>query len=401
MTAGPGAGADGFLSGHRDELIAFRRHLHSHPELSRQEHQSTSLVAQRLEVAGLEAKVLPIGTGLISDVGTANGPTVALRADLDALPVPDEKDVHYRSEVPGVSHACGHDVHTTVVLGAGLALAALARTGDLPPGRVRLVFQPAEEAIPGGALDVIEAGGMDGVDVIYALHCDPSLAVGRVGVRTGAVTSAADRLEIRLHGPGGHTARPHLTTDLVHVAARVVTDLPAGLARLVSVRDGVNLVFGSIHAGGAANVIPTTATVQGTLRAMGRPAWDAAPKLIERLLDAIVSPFGAAYELDYQRGSPPIENHPRATALLREAVRGALGDGAIAPTEQSVGGEDFSWYLERVPGAYARLGVRGAALGDTTLDLHAGTFDVDERAIAAGVRLLSQVAVSALASWRV
>jgi amidohydrolase len=390
---------DASLGAHHDELIAFRRNLHSHPELSRAEHQTSSLVAQRLEVAGLEPRTLPTGTGVVCDIGDGDGPVVALRADLDALPVPDEKDVHYRSEVPGVAHACGHDVHTTIVLGTGLAVASQRGDPDRPPGRVRLIFQPAEESIPGGALDVIEAGWLDGVDVIYALHCDPSLPVGKVGLRAGAITSAGDRLEIRLFGPGGHTARPHLTTDLVHVAARVVADLPAGLGRLVSVKHGVNLVFGSIHAGGAPNVIPTTATIAGTMRAMGRQAWDEAPKLIERLLDGIVGPFGASYELDYQRGSPPIENHPRATAVLGEAARTALGADAVAPTEQSLGGEDFSWYLDHVPGAYGRLGVRRAD-DDAPLDLHAGNFDVDEAAIGAGVRLLTEVASASLRGWR-
>jgi amidohydrolase len=203
---------DGFLARHEAELIHLRRHLHAHPELGREERESTALVARRLEAEGLRPRLLPTGTGLVCDVGAGPGPLVALRADLDALPLQDEKHVPYRSTTPGVCHACGHDVHTAMLLGAGLALAGQA---ERLPGRVRLVFQPAEERVPGGALDVIAAGMLDGVAAIFALHCDPKLDVGRLGVRVGAVTAASDSIEVRLTGPGGHTARPHLTADLV------------------------------------------------------------------------------------------------------------------------------------------------------------------------------------------
>lgn len=385
------------VTAHLEELIALRRRIHAHPEPSWEEHETTELILTRLQVAGLEPAVAPTGTGVICDIVGANpgGPTVALRADIDALRMDDEKHVPYRSQVEGVCHACGHDVHTVIVLGAGLVLAEALREQDAPPGRVRLIFQPAEEDIPGGASALVERGVLDGVDRIFALHCDPGLQVGKVGVKSGAITSAADRVEIRLHGPGGHTARPHLTADLVHVAGRVITELPAGLARLTDVRGGAQLVFGNVHAGGAANVIPTTATIRGTMRAMGRATWDAAPALLERLLDALVPAFGATYELDYQRGSPPVENDPAATEILAAAARRVLGADRVVPTQQSTGGEDFSWFLEKVPGSYARLGVRSPE-ATRALDIHAGTFDVDERAIGVGVALLVETARSAL-----
>jgi amidohydrolase len=383
-----------FLATHTAELIHLRRHLHAHPELGHAERETTALVARRLEAVGLRPRLLPVGTGLTCDVGEGDGPTVALRADIDALPLQDEKDVPYRSTVAGVCHACGHDVHTTVLLGAGLALAAQA---PQLPGRVRLIFQPAEETLPGGSLDVISAGMLDGVDVIYALHCDPKLEVGRLGVRVGAITAATDRLEIHLSGPGGHTARPHLTADLVYLISRLVAELPATLERLVDPRVALNVTFGAVNAGTIHNVIPTTATAKGTMRVLDRSVWGEAQKLIERVLEAVMGPFPqVSYHLDYERGSPPVVNDEVATAVLATAARRAIGDEAVLTSPQSMGGEDFSWYLEDVPGSMARLGVR---IPGTDLDIHAASFDVDERAIAIGVRILAQVAVDALVEY--
>jgi amidohydrolase len=380
-----------FLATHAQELIHLRRHLHAHPELGKAERQTTALVARRLEAVGLRPRLLPMGTGLVCDIGGGDGPTVALRADIDALPLQDEKDVAYRSTIPGVCHACGHDVHTTVLLGAGLALAQYA--GRLP-GRVRLIFQPAEEILPGGSIDVIGDRVLEGVSVIYARHCDPKLEVGRLGVRVGAITAASDLVEVQLSGPGGHTARPHLTADLVYAIARVVTDLPAALSRIVDTRAALNITFGSIESGTVHNAIPTTAVARGTLRVLDRAVWGEAQKLVERVLEATVAPFPqVTHRLDYQRGAPPVVNDETATAIMATAARSAVGDEAVMNSPQSMGGEDFSWYLEEVPGAMARLGVR---ISGTDLDLHAASFDVDERAIAVGVRILVATALQAL-----
>ena len=189
-------------------MVALRRDIHAHPELAWHEVRTSALVKDVLVHAGLAPTSLPGGTGLVCDIGGLGlGPTVALRADLDALPIDDEKDVAYRSSIPGVAHACGHDVHTAVVLGAGLGLARLAAAGALP-GRVRLVFQPAEEVLPGGAVAALAAGALEGVGRVFALHCDPRLDVGSVAVRAGPITAAMDSLTVRLSGPGGHTARP-------------------------------------------------------------------------------------------------------------------------------------------------------------------------------------------------
>jgi amidohydrolase len=387
---------DRLLAAEGAGLVAFRRDLHAHPELSRREFRTTERLVERLRAAGLEPRGVPGSpTGLTCDIGRPAGPTVGLRADLDALSLPDDKTVGYRSTVPGVCHACGHDVHTTVVLGAALALAGLA---DSLPGRVRLIFQPAEEVMPGGALDLVRGGALDGVDRVLALHCDPRLPVGRIGTRVGAITAAADQLEVRLTGPGGHTARPHLTADLVYVMGKVLTEVPAGLSRLVDPRVGMSLTWGAVSAGEAHNAVPRTGMARGTLRVLDRDAWQEAPELVRGLLEATVAPYGAEVELTYVRGVPPVVNDPDATALLEVAALEALGPGAAVPTEQSLGGEDFAWLLERVPGALGRLGTRTPGAEGRPLDLHSGLFDVDETAIDVGVRVLTSAALLALRS---
>ncbi|MFI1013747.1 M20 family metallopeptidase [Streptomyces sp. NPDC020965] len=378
----------------RAELIAFRRDLHMHPELGNQEFRTTAAIKARLEQAGLEPRVLSGGTGLSCDIGTWDGtrPFLAFRADIDALPIPDTKTgVPYRSTVPNRAHACGHDVHTTTVLGAGLVLAELDRRGLLPQP-VRLIFQPAEEVLPGGAADAIESGVLDGVGRIIAVHCDPRVDAGVIGLRSGPITSACDRLEVTLDGPGGHTARPHLTTDLVTAVAKVVTEVPALLARRVDARSGLAVTWGRIDAGHACNVIPQHAELSGTVRCLDLPGWRAAPDLVHAAIDEIANLHRAKSEINYVRGVPPVVNDPVITELLREAQIARRGESAVEDTEQSLGGEDFSWYLEHVPGAMARLGVRTP--GEATKhDLHRGDFDADERAIEVGVELFTAAAL--------
>jgi amidohydrolase len=376
-----------FVADNEQRLITLRRDLHAHPELGRNEFRTTELVADSLSAAGLESRVLPEGTGLVCDVGD-QPPEVALRADLDALPIPDTKDVVYRSTVDGVAHACGHDVHTTVVLGAGLALAELASRGELPCG-VRLVFQPAEEIIPGGALDVIRAGALEGIRQMYAVHCDPSIEAGTVGLKTGPITAASDLLEVRLSGPGGHTARPHLTVDLVAALGAVVSAAPGLLARRADPRSGTTLVWGQVNAGTVANVIPQSGVLRGTVRTLSRATWDALPPLVDEVVRAVLAPYGVTVDISHVRGVPPVVNDPTCVEGLADAASRIPGAG-LGEAVQSLGGEDFAWYLDHVPGALARLGVRppgGAAL----YDLHQSSFDVDERCIGIGVSLLAGV----------
>jgi amidohydrolase len=379
------------------ELVALRRDLHAHPEPSWGEHRTTSVLLERLRAAGLGADIAPTGTGVVCDIGSGS-PVVAIRGDIDALPMVDTKAVAYRSVHEGMCHACGHDLHAASALGAALALAATFEECTVE-GTVRLILQPAEEAVPGGAAALVAAGALDGVSAVFGLHADPTRPVGTIGVSPGAITSAADQVTLSLRGPGGHTGRPHLTADLVHIASRVAVDLPMGLGRLSDPRDGVNLTFGSLRAGTVANVIPTEAVLLGSLRASGRGAWEAAPGHVRSLVRAIVEPLGATWELDHQRGAPPIVNDPWAVEQVVRAGAAVVGADAVGPTEQSAGGEDFSWYGDLAPLGYLRVGVR--APGAERVDLHTASFDVDERAIAIGARVLAGAAVEAIADLAV
>lgn len=385
-----------YLADRAEALVAFRRDLHMHPELGFCEHRTTRVLAEALAAAGLQPRTLPRGTGLLCDVGPPGASTVAVRADIDALPLPDEKAVPYRSTIAGACHACGHDVHTAVLLGVAEFLGSLHSQGALP-GRVRLIFQPAEEVLPGGALEVMSSGALGEVDRIFALHCDPRLDVGEVGLRSGPVTAATDRLGVRLTGPGGHTARPHLTADLVYALGKVVTDVPGALARRVDPRAALSLVWGSVNAGSSPNAIPDEGTAEGTVRCLDDEAWHEAPNLVKSLVRSVAAACDVQAELDYVRGVPPTVNEAASVETFRRAAQAVLAPGAVVSTDTSLGGEDFAWYLESVPGALARLGVRtpGTA-GDR--DLHRGTFDADEGAIGVGVRLLAGTALTALAA---
>jgi amidohydrolase len=383
-----GAAVDEWVAAHQPQLVSTRRHLHAHPELAFAEFETTSFLEQRLRAVGLTPRRLPTGTGLVCDVGTGE-PTVVLRADIDALPLADLKDVPYASTRDGLCHACGHDVHTTVVLGVAMALATL----DGLPGRVRCVFQPAEETIPGGATEVVASGVLDGASRAFALHCDPSVPAGTVGLRTGAITAACDRIDVTLTGPGGHTARPQLTVDVVDALGRLITDLPGLLSRQVDPRSGMSLVWGAVNAGIAANAIPQRGALRGTVRVLDREAWKSAEDMMRSLVERVAATTGASCEVDYVRGLPPVVNDPRAVALMRAAALETVGSDHVVVTPQSMGGEDFGWFAEVLPIALARLGTHG---GGPPLDLHRGTFDVDERAIGIGVRVLARTALHAL-----
>ncbi|MFK3982866.1 amidohydrolase [Micromonospora sp. NPDC050397] len=390
---------DQLLALRTPDLVATRRHIHAHPELSGHEFATAALIVAELSAAGLEPRLLPKGNGVVCDIGDRpTGPVIALRADIDALPLTDAKDVPYRSTVDGVCHACGHDVHTTVLLGTGLLLARLAVQGGLD-GRVRLIFQPAEETVPSGAPEVIAAGGLTDVAEIYALHCAPQLAAGTVGVRSGPLTAAADTIEVHLTGAGGHTARPHLTADLVYALGRVVVDVPGLLTRRMDPRSALSLVWGAVHAGTAPNAIPSDGFVRGTVRTLSRDAWREAPALLPELVREVLVGTGAKADVRYSRGFPPVHNEERATATISAAAARVLGPDRVLPAEISMGSEDFSFYLDHVPGAMIRLGT-GDPDSNVRLDTHHPGFDVDERAIGYGVRVLTQTALAALAGGR-
>jgi amidohydrolase len=376
------------------DLVELRRDLHAHPELARQERRTTDVVVDVLQNAGLKPRVLASGTGLICDVGSQSGPTIALRADLDALPVQDQKSVSYRSTTPGVAHACGHDAHTTILTGVALQLVGRASLN----GTVRLIFQPAEESPMSGALDVIAEGGLEQVDAIFALHCDPSNRVGHIGTRVGAITSAQDRIGISLHGPGGHSARPDLTPNPIDVMARLITSLPDVVNKQLSAGQKIAIGFGSVSSQGVANAIPSHVEATGTVRIPDAELWPEAPRLVEEAVATIVSGCGLQSELGYQRVCPAVVNDFDATSVLLSAARELVGAACTYEAPQSLGGEDFAWYLRHVPGALARLGVR-IPTTDQQVDLHSGFFDIDERAIPIGVDLLVDTAVAALQAY--
>lgn len=376
-----------WFNAHRVEVIAWRRHIHRHPETANQEVETTNFLASILQDYGLEPQRFP-QTGLMVDIGpdTELG-RLAFRADIDALPVTEVTGLEYTSEVPGKMHACGHDVHTTVALGLACALADFQRVHALPLG-IRVIFQPAEEVWVGGATDVIEWGALEGVHSIFAIHAEPKLRVGRIGIRAGAITSATDVVELNIKGPGGHTSRPHLSADVVYALGKVITELPALLSRRVDPRTGTVLVFGQVNSGYAPNAIPETGSLTGTMRTADIGIWRDMQSLFTELVDQILAPVGVEHELTYNRGVPPVLNDDVATALLASAAQ-SIDPQAVVQAPQSSGGEDFSWYLEKVPGSMARLGCWSGE-GEQH-DLHMGDLIVDERAIGVGIKLFGAV----------
>nr|WP_286981836.1 M20 family metallopeptidase [Corynebacterium sp. UBA5992] len=378
---------DEWFTAHRAEVIAWRRHIHRHPEVSNHEVATTAYIEARLRERGLEPQRFP-ETGLMVDIGpeTELG-RLAFRADIDALPVMEVTGLEFGSENPGVMHACGHDVHTTIALGLACALGDYEREHGLPIG-IRIIFQPAEELWVGGATDVIEWGALEGVNSIFAIHAEPKLRVGRIGVRAGAITSATDVVEIKVKGPGGHTSRPHLTGDVVYALGKLITELPVLLSRRVDPRTGTVLVFGQVDSGYAPNAIPKLGSLSGTLRTADIAVWRQIQGLFSELVGQVLAPVGVDYELDYHRGVPPVLNDDVATAMLASAAQ-AIDPQAVVQAPQSSGGEDFSWYLEHVPGSMARLGCWSGE--DEQHDLHMGDFIVDERAIGVGIKLFGAV----------
>lgn len=383
------------------ELIDFRRDMHANPELSRREHRATAKVAARLQRAGAHVHLLP-GTGLWCDIPASDRftgapvaldadptrPRVILRADLDALPLPETTGLEFAS-TNGFAHACGHDIHTTVVLGAGLVLLELAASGNLP-NDVRLVFQPAEEVHPGGAIDVIDAGALLPGAAVYAVHCEPRLDVGRIGTRVGALTSASDSVTVTLNSRGGHTSRPHLTGDLIFAMGQVITQTPALLSRRVDPRAGVNLTWGRVQAGTADNAIPARGVVAGTLRCLDVNAWEEAERLVGEIIDQVLAPTSVSAEWTITRGVPPVVNTEPETIRIGAAARDINGADTVVLSQQSLGGEDFGWYLMERAGSMVRLGTRTPA--GPTYDLHQGNVVFDEGAIKVGVRTLATVA---------
>jgi amidohydrolase len=365
---------DELVEGIVPKAVELRRLLHRHPEPSTQEHQTTALIAASLDENGVGYHDRKPKTGLWLDIGP--DPHIGFRADLDALPIDEPEGNVPRSQNQGWMHACGHDAHAAIAFGMTLALHQL----DLPVG-VRVLFQPAEETFPGGAVELVEEGLVDGFKGIIAFHIDPSLQTGTVGSRVGPITASADRMKIVLEGPGGHTARPHQTVDLVADAARLVHELPGVLRRTLDARSPLTIAFGSIHGGRSGNVIPTRIALHGTARTLDRSLWESLPGLMDKAIGSLMSVSGANYTLDYEQAIPPVVNDEAVVRAATDGITGALGPEAVVPTEPSMGGEDFANYLAVTPGALLRLGSSGRGN-----DLHSPGFVLDEGSIGFGVR---------------
>ena len=397
--------AEGGLQG---RLVQWRRHIHAHPELSYEEERTTDFIAGELEKMGLKPHRFDLGTGLWCDVPAAKGATakdvVALRADIDALPVEEETGLPYVSVNDGVAHACGHDMHTAVMAGVAVALGRILRGATADPdlravgervhGTVRVIFQPAEERLPGGSLAVLRQGILDDVPRILAAHCDPQVDVGSIGTRIGAITSAADTIRITLTGRGGHTSRPHLTEDMVFALSQIAVNVPAVLSRRIDVRSAVSVVWGQIAAGSAPNAIDNTGYLAGTMRCLDADVWEEAGALLDEVVRQVAAPYGVHVQLEHVRGVPPVHNTEGETALIETAARRELGSRAIVLTPQSMGGEDFAWMTQKVPGSMLRLGTRSP--GGPIYDLHRGDYAPDERAIGVGMRVFTAAALQVL-----
>ena len=366
-----------------------RRHLHAHPELSFEEHNTVAYVADRLRELGIASRGVA-GTGLVAEVRGGAGPTVALRADMDALPIQEANDVPYRSTVPGVMHACGHDVHTAALLGAARILRQLQ---DRLPGTVRLLFQPGEEKLPGGASLMIRDGALrDPAPAgLFGQHVHPPLPAGTVGFRPGIYMASTDELELVIHGRGGHGAMPHQAVDPIVIAAQVVTALQQLVSRESDPTLPVVLTFGKINSdGGATNVIPNAVRLEGTLRTLNEEWRREMHDRIRRTVTGIAVALGGSAEVLVRHGYPFLKNDEALTEWARDAAIRLLGRDQVVDLPIRMTGEDFAFYTHHVPACFYRLGVGSPA------PVHTDTFDVDEACLATGSGLLAWLAINRL-----
>lgn len=386
---------------HAEELSPawanMRRHLHQNPELSNHEFQTTQYLVQQFGQLDLPTHVAGDGRGMTADLtlatGKSSGPCLAIRGDIDALPIQDLKTVEYRSRCDGVMHACGHDVHATIVFGAMQILASMRKAGELPwPVSVRAILQPAEE-LAVGAQYMIQHHALEGIDAILALHVDPTRRVGCVGLRRGTLTAACDTIHLEIQGKGGHGARPHLTNDPIDAVTHWVQSAFRRIARTADPSETVVFSIGKIESGHSVNVIPDHATLAGSLRSLDQDSRRIALETLGDVCECIQRETGCKVDLTLGASAPAVVNDPRLVDLLEDSVGKTLGSEAVEWVDQpSMGSEDFSWYLEHVPGAMLRLGVRGEQAGHEPL--HTAAFDVDERALAIGSQVFAAAVIN-------
>ncbi|KPV58628.1 peptidase M20 [Paenibacillus sp. A3] len=366
------------------DMIAWRRYLHRHPELSFEESKTAAFVADLLKQWGLEVRTGVGGHGIVAKLrGASNGPTVALRADMDALPIQDEKSCEYASSVPGVMHACGHDAHTSALLGVAKTLSSHREAFS---GSIVFIFQPAEEMTPGGALGMIEEGALDGVDVIYGIHLWTPFEVGAAYCKPGPMMAAADEFVIEIKGKGGHGGLPHETVDSVYVASQLVVNLQSIVSRSTDPTQPCVVTVGSIHSGTSFNVIAESAVLKGTVR-----TYDSALRMqVKERLETIVKQTclmnGAAYTLDYKLGYPPVINDAKEAERFYRAAARAMGTEGGRTAPLIMAGEDYAYYLEKIPGCFMFVGAGNKTKG-VVQPHHHPKFDIDETSMEHAARL--------------
>ncbi len=370
-----------------DRVIAWRRHLHRYPEVSYEEKETSAFVARELLRMGWRVRTGVGGHGVVADLdGASPGKRIALRADMDALPIQDQKQTEYASTVPGVMHACGHDGHTAALLGAA---ERLAETKAQWHGSVRLLFQPAEEFPPGGAQAMIKEGALDGVDEIYGIHLWSQFPACTVQTAPGPIMAASDEFQARIVGKGGHGGLPHQAIDAVAIGSHFVVNAQSIVSRNSDPILPNVISIGSFHAGTTFNVIAADCRLQGTVRSMTPETRAHLKERLEQVLDATCRMFGAEYELDYKFGYPPVVNHAGPAERVLSLARDRLGDEAVRVCQPMMAGEDFSFYLERVPGCFLFVGAGNESI---RAPHHHPLFDIDERALQTSVDLLYDLA---------
>jgi amidohydrolase len=383
------------------KLVEIRRDLHQHPELSNREFRTAGVVAEHLKRLCLSVQTGVAHTGVVGLLeGSRSGPTVAVRADMDALPIQELNEVPYRSRHDGVKHACGHDVHTTIGLGVAEVLSQLRTT---LPGSVKFIFQPAEEGAPpgekGGAYLMLDEGVLDNprVEAILGLHVMPTLEAGKLGYHAGPVWASNDAIEVTVHGRKTHGAYPHTGIDAIFVASHLLQALQTFVNRSVDVRDPLLISFGVIQGGNQFNVIADEVRMLGIIRCLNPEIRRAAPQLIEELVRGITGSFGASHSLKIVPGAPVTMNHPEIVSRAVPVLEAAVGKENVLLQRPQMGAEDFACYAERVPGFYFMLGVRNEVRGITEM-LHTPRFDVDEACLSIGVQAMSNLVIECLGS---
>ncbi len=366
------------MENHFEEVVSWRRYMHQNPELSFQESKTASYIADKLQSFGLEVKTNIGGHGLIGILkGEQPGKTLALRADFDALPIQDEKDVPYKSQKPGIMHACGHDGHTSALLGTAQTL---AKFKSKIKGTIIFLFQPAEETPPGGAKFMVEDGVLDGVDYIFGAHLDSQTPIGTVSISDGYVNAAVDKFKIIIQGIGGHGARPQDSIDPIVIGSDIVSGLQKIVSRGVDPLKSAVVTIGVFQSGAAFNVIPDTAVLEGTVRTYEAEVRKLIEEKIRNIVDGITKAHGATYSIDFLNGYPALYNHPEESKIIQELFVEQFSDENVLKMEQSMGAEDFSYYLLEKPGAFFNVGSQNNNK-DTAYPHHHPKFDIDERAL--------------------